>query len=865
MGTDKEKLMELFTGQNKPLLILTPNQRLGNTLNTEYLSQLPQANCIRTIEIVSLSHWLSTLWLSINPIESRKLVESKQEHCIWERLIDAERSHMPLLNTGSTAKTAMQAYTICQEWQIDLSNPEFSFQENTAIFQQWANQFETICQNQKLITHSQLLNQINNHLPSISSIIAEDIIFYQFLELTPQQLAFITALKKQKKQVSLVSAPKINQASSVCAYATTEKEIQAMVMFAQNRYTANPNSHIACIVPDLHIHRDAIETAFKQHFNDPMPVDFSAGKSLLRLPITQSLIELLSITLLPFSIERLLTFMLSPFIAQAESCHYERITLHQRLHQICHNQFTKEAFLLVLNQPDINDVIDPHLQSIIELLLQKVQQPQKLLPSQFVTFIKTLLNHVGWPGERTLSSEEYQMVQKIIQVLDEFSLLDTLLTPLPKSQLFKQLQTYFSQTMFQSEKKTAPIKVLGLLEAAGMSFDHAWVCQYHDMNIPTEPNPNPFIPFTLQRNKQLPRSTAGKEYTFYQQLTEQFIANSNSITFSFSQSDGVAELRASPLIKNLPLTTATDTITARPNEANRIELEHLDERYASPYLQQKLIGGTDTLKRQSVCPFQAFAHTRLNAAPLEPLGNPITPLIRGSVVHAVLEDFWKRYKNQTALLKLSDAEMTQCCADLTKFHLNHHQKKHAIPAELIALEQEHMTKLIGNWLAYEKNRQPFEVSSVERQHTIHINGLQLTIRIDRIDQLDSGHSLLIDYKTGLTQRSHWFGKRLKQPQLPLYLVCINQIINGISYAEIKPSSIRLNGITLFEENEKQLTPFEKLPNDLAAIDWTEQCKLWQTQIQQLAQDYKQGYAAVDPIDSSVCTLCCFQSLCRVVL
>ncbi len=88
----------------------------------------------------------------------------------------------------------------------------------------------------------------------------------------------------------------------------------------------------------------------------------------------------------------------------------------------------------------------------------------------------------------------------------------------------------------------------------------------------------------------------------------------------------------------------------------------------------------------------------------------------------------------------------------------------------LSIERERSINLINDWLNIEKIRPPFTLVAQETQLSIDLSGLKLQLKIDRIDRLNDGSIMLIDYKTGLTHLKSWFGDRPQQPQLPLYAV-----------------------------------------------------------------------------------------------
>ena len=80
-----------------------------------------------------------------------------------------------------------------------------------------------------------------------------------------------------------------------------------------------------------------------------------------------------------------------------------------------------------------------------------------------------------------------------------------------------------------------------------------------------------------------------------------------------------------------------------------------------------------------------------------------------------------------------------------------------------------MSGVLEQWLLHESRRRPFAVEKTEENETILVNGLELNIRMDRIDTIDGGR-LLIDYKTGKVNADSWDGDRPTEPQLPIYAI-----------------------------------------------------------------------------------------------
>ena len=81
-------------------------------------------------------------------------------------------------------------------------------------------------------------------------------------------------------------------------------------------------------------------------------------------------------------------------------------------------------------------------------------------------------------------------------------------------------------TQFQVEDEGAPVQVMGMLEAAGLRFDHLWIMGLHDETLPAPANPNPFLPSALQRQHHLPHSSAARELEFASTMMDRLLGSS---------------------------------------------------------------------------------------------------------------------------------------------------------------------------------------------------------------------------------------------------------------------------------------------------------------------------------------------------
>ena len=137
---------------------------------------------------------------------------------------------------------------------------------------------------------------------------------------------------------------------------------------------------------------------------------------------------------------------------------------------------------------------------------------------------------------------------------------------------------------------------------------------------------------------------------------------------------------------------------------------------------------------------------------------------------------------------------------------------------------------------------------------IQYGPLQIKVKVDRVDELQDGSQLVIDYKTGQVSPNAWFGDRPDEPQLPLYCITYGNKVEGLAFAQIRPFAVAFKGYSKGEQDCPGITVLDS---------WTEQLALWQQTMSELAEQFAAGWAVVDPKQSNSCQYCEFHGLCRI--
>ena len=804
----------------------------------------------------------------------RRLQELAAE-ALWENCIRASSVGGELLQPAATAREAYEAWKLILQYRIPLEHIAAAEDEDARQFASWAREFIGHTRAQSCLEDVRLTDWLANELRHRRLQAQGQVLWAGFDQLTPQQQELVEALGA--RVLSVEATPAVNGLRVNCA--DERAELWAAAQWARALLEREPDARVGIVVRDL----QSCITELASELDDALcpgaalqdtaerPYNLSLGRSLASTPVVHAALTVLGL------LRRRLTFttasflLRTPFVAGADVEHAAWARLDLKLRQRVSETLTRRTLM----QFAAVGGGQPALLKALRALDEWVKTlPAQQKPSAWAASFAAALALCGWPGPRNLSSEEFQAVTALQKLFAGWVQFDGVLGTLSLNEALARLNRQAKESLFQPETADTPVQVLGLLETAGLCFDHLWLLGLSDSVWPESPRPRAFIPAPLQRQHGLPHASATLELRFAQTLTRRLLASAEELVVSTPQKQADTLLRPSPLVTQLPL-RELQILPQAGVIPYREQLQHqhgaatesyADERGPALAMGTAQTGGTGLIRSQAACPFQAFAWRRLKAEPLsEPELGP-NPLERGLLTHAALQFLWSRLESHAGLAALDAAQRVQLVEQTAARVVG--ERVRTLPEvytpRLAELELQRLRSLLLSWLEQELARSPFRVLECEAEHLLTLGPLNLRTRVDRIDELVEGGKLLLDYKTGRADIRDWLEPRPDEPQLPAYAVANRDGLAGLAFASLKPGSSGFLGLADRAGLAPGVTDYAARKRHLPGVDsWYQLLDWWDAQLTALAEEYAAGDARVAPKSIETCERCHLAMLCRI--
>lgn len=865
-----------------PHLILCATARLSRGLTLYHQQQLSlNQTQWQTPEIMTLQQWLTqqiTQSVLACEIETAVLptitLNAVTEKLLWQQAIQSciqQHALADLFDIASLADAAMQANQLLIDWQISDSHlGDYFHSVETRQFLRWRQAFQLLCSQHHAMEAARLFALQIQRLTQTNQPFPQSIQLAGFDRLTPLEQHFVDVLTQKNVSVTFLQHQADKQLVHQIAYEDCEAECRAAVAWAKDYLTLNSQANLAIITPVLGNIRSRLadllddtfhpETLHPSLYETPRIMDFSVGAPLSEHTMIAAALRLLRLASSQQHIAQTdISALLLDVYWGAQNELDARCVLDAQMRKNLARHVSLQA-LITLGQKVEHNASQSLSQLLNHLHVLQTAQTQwrtSNTPAFWAAQFSQLLSDVNWANTRSISSYEYQAQQSWLKTLQNFAELTVLTGTISATEAVHRLNQICAGNMFLPETVGNPrIQLLGMLENSAIPLDGAWILGLNDQYWPPPARPNSLLPINLQRDFKMPNADTDIQADFAHKVQQRLLNSANDLIFSWAQKEADRELRPSPLLSELPFADARQSIhtlaeTLSTQSADESNTEWVTDHIAPAITpEEKLRGGSALFEAQAICPAWAFYQYRLGAKSLEEPSDGLDSLARGNLTHAVLEKFWLSCQNSTQLKALSDKQLNDAIETAIHQAFNDARYTANVPAQILQIEQQRLNPLLHTWLQLEKQRDDFTVTACEAAHTLQIEGLEIKLKIDRVDALSEGGLVIIDYKTGSSKPSHssWADARIGKPQIPIYasLVLKDEQVVAACFAKIDPLECQFTGIA---ENDAipNIKPFAELKNNSAFKDFEDFKALtmhWQQSLTAIAQEIKNGVASV---------------------
>ncbi len=851
--------------------IVTASARLARRLTWQLTSARLAGGALAwgSPDILPWNAWIGRLWeeLRWNTGRTDTVLRPAQRRVLWQQIIESSAQRQHLLQPAAVATRVMDAWDNLHAFNRSIFPDGIFLNEDARAFRGWAQAYGRRCVEGAWLDEAQLPALLARAVNEVPARGARTVSLVGFDEPTPVARALAEALNGIGVEVVQRPPPRAAGRAIQAPFHDAHAELLAAARWARRCLERDPAGSIGIVVPGLSSRRVPVQDIFANVLTPVSLVtvpdgkqdafSIAAGEPLADQPVVAHALLILSLATERLSAIDAGALLRSPFLRGALAEAPARALLDAALRRRRDPEIGIRAMLAEGNR--CGGVADL-LHGLGALQGRARALPAKQRAPDWARACSMLLKDAGWPGDRTLTSVEYQVLSAWRDVLGDFAALDAVTGAFNFGTALRQLRRLVAERSFQPQTPEAPIQVLDLSGAADMGFDHLWVTGMHEDAWPPSAQPNPFIPLPLQRDAGMPRASAEAELARAQRMTGSLLAACPDVVMSWPMQDGDTVLRPSPLIRALvegqpPLAEDAGWV-ARVFAARRVDM-FVDDAGPGLAAGTEVRGGAALFKNQAACPFRAFAKHRLQADALDEADVGLDAMERGTLVHAVLQQVWLTLGSQAELLKLSDDGIGAVVdAAVEKVVGTAVQRRPLVfTPRFAAVERQRLGTLVREWLAQERRRGPFTVTGCETSRPFRLGGIAGQLRMDRIDTLPGGQQIILDYKTGHVPAKPWEGDRPEEPQLPLYAVTGAEPLAAVAFARVVRGDSVFKGVSA----EPDLLPGVKAP-----AAWDQLLAGWRGVLLNLATQFERGHAQVDPRNGNVtCRNCDLHPFCRV--
>jgi len=764
----------------------------------------------QTPDIQFIDDWLDRLLG--DSLEAASLpvrIHSQAATVLWEQSLDGVL-YRRLPGFAGMVRQCSNAAALVQQWQV-------SWQELNAraagpeqdLFASAAKSYSATLQRNSWIDGATMPAAVAAQVSKKNTCNPSRVCLAGFDRLWPSLEQLLDALGEAGVRISQAESRPRATKVSITSLEDSNSELRAAGAWARATLADNPELRVAIVCPDLQANASTVASLIREGFVPGWQyagsrygnaVDVSYGQSLADYPVIGIALMLLRWVNEGLSSREVSILLRSSSVG--EGMVSGRCRLELALRRIPDRYWRVADLLRVLQDPHAGVDADQWHACMARIAEAAGQWPDKVGPAKWAERFDQLLANAGWPGNGSQDSEEYQLLNRWRDLLNELARLEAVLPALSCRDAVSRLTSLAADTIFQAESEGRVLPVIGALEAAGMEFDRIWVSGFDAGRWPARGHPMAYVSRQLQKDYGMPDATPQDSLAFSRRVMERLLHSADEVVLSWAQNaDGVGQ-QASPLLAKID---AGYREVQKDPGWHALELLNDDRVAASAKdsvppvaADERIKGGAYTVQRQVSDPFSAFAFGRLRVSELSLFQSGLSASIRGSAVHNALSHVYANKPSQSDIRSWDQQEREKFSEESAVRALSGFIR-HANPSlrRIIEMERSRIRQLLMQFFIAETEREEFQVVLVEQDLPYSGNGVVLQLRVDRVDRLDDGSLLIIDYKTGAEKALLNRQGELHDLQLMVYAIAVPEDILAMSNG--------IGGLTLINLNSGKIS------------------------------------------------------------
>jgi ATP-dependent helicase/nuclease subunit B len=785
--------------------VVTANKRLARALRQAFDEQ-QLARGLRTWHtprIIPWSAWPGSLLERCDASGSVPLrIHPLAAALVWERLL-TERTQDRLLNAHGLVRQAQQTWQRLNDWCVSLEDLRlYAASEDERLFADVAVAYRQELRSNGWIDFAQAASVASTLVDAKAIRVPERVVYAGFDRVAPAASRLLHALAKSGAEVQEAPRAERNRTARVISCNDRNAELRAAGLWARRLLEQDPAATVAIVCPglehdaagSLRLVREGFapgwQVAGRAH---QAAVNVSYGRRISEYPLIAVALLWLGWTGRGLTTRDVSVLLRTPFVGRMKID--GRCRLEMALRRNPDRHWRPASVVAALEGADKGDESVDWLRRVERLASFELTRGTLQSPALWAAHIDQVLQEAGWPGERPLDTVEFQVVNRWRDLLNEFSRLDVVKPRIDLGEAVARVAALAAETVFQPETEPGAIQLLGTLEAAGLELDHVWICHVEANQWPPSVHPLPLLSRALQRKLKMPDATPADTLDHAKRVLARLVDSAEECTLSWPLVQDDVELEPSPLLKPfIARADAEDPGWYAHSLAGRHAVAPAAEDPAPPIRPGEKVGrGASVVQRQMTEPFSAFAWGRLGVRDLQRIERGLPASTRGNIIHRALQHLYRDLPS-SGEIQAWDVDAAGRIDNAIDVSLASCMRgADSVLIRLLALERKRLRVMLREFLAADMRRQPFTVVAVEKSVRLLRHGVDLDLKIDRIDRLQDGTLVIADYKTGIVKSFLDKNGEPKELQLVVYAAAVHEPVGALVLINVDGRDIVYRG------------------------------------------------------------------------